>query len=142
ARGGLLRHVSRQRRDRVQRGVEHVPVLQERRDRGDLDRRGPLPGAGPHPGGALMGLRIAGTGLLLGLLGCAGGTPPAGAPAPAGGARLYVVNQGGASIAVIDQQALAVDTVIDLTAMGFSPNAKPHHIAVEPDGSAWYVSLI
>lgn len=89
-----------------------------------------------------MRLHIAGAGLLVGLLGCAGGMPPAGGPAPAGGARLYVVNQSGASIAVIDQQALAVDTVIDLTAMGFSPNAKPHHIAVEPDGSAWYVSLI
>lgn len=68
------------------------------------------------------------------------GASPAATPAPA--AKLYVVNQGGASIAVIDQQALAVDTVIDLTRMGFSANAKPHHIAVEPDGSYWYVSLI
>jgi YVTN family beta-propeller protein len=25
---------------------------------------------------------------------------------------------------------------------GFGPNAKPHHIVVEPDGSFWYVSLI
>lgn len=68
------------------------------------------------------------------------GASPAASPAPT--AKLYVVNQSGASIAVIDQQALAVDTVIDLTRMGFSANAKPHHIAVEPDGSYWYVSLI
>jgi DNA-binding beta-propeller fold protein YncE len=76
-------------------------------------------------------------------LACSGGTgSAAGAPAPVAGAKLYVVNQTGASIAVIDQQRLAVDTVIDLTLMGFSANAKPHHIAVEPDGAAWYVSLI
>lgn len=31
---------------------------------------------------------------------------------------------------------------IDLRALGFSENAKPHHIAVEPDGSHWYLSLI
>ncbi|NBC16194.1 MAG: beta-propeller fold lactonase family protein [Bacteroidetes bacterium] len=34
-----------------------------------------------------------------------------------------------------------VETVA-LTDYGFSENAKPHHVAVEPDGSAWYVSLI
>lgn len=71
-----------------------------------------------------------------------GGMTPAATPSPGGGDKLYVVNQGGASIAVIDQQALAIDTTIDLTAMGFSANAKPHHVAVEPDGSHWYVSLI
>ena len=31
---------------------------------------------------------------------------------------------------------------IDLQALGFAAMAKPHHIAVEPDGSHWYVSLI
>jgi DNA-binding beta-propeller fold protein YncE len=82
-------------------------------------------------------------GVALAALACAGGgSTPAGTPAPAAGAKLYVVNQSGASIAVIDQQRLAVDTVLDLTTMGFTANAKPHHIAVEPDGSAWYVSLI
>jgi hypothetical protein len=76
-------------------------------------------------------------------LACSGGrNAPTGAPAPVAGTKLYVVNQTGASITVIDQQRLAVDTVIDLTAMGFSATAKPHHIAVEPNGSAWYVSLI
>ncbi|HRP08731.1 MAG TPA: hypothetical protein PLL69_09605, partial [Gemmatimonadales bacterium] len=71
-----------------------------------------------------------------------GGYSAAPAPAAAPAAMIYVVNQGGASIAVIDQQAMAVDTTIDLRTLGFSANAKPHHIAVEPDGSAWYVSLI
>ena len=79
----------------------------------------------------------------LAVLACAGGgNAPAGVPAPANGTKLYVVNQTGASISVIDQERLAVDTVIDLTTMGFSANAKPHHIAVEPNGAAWYVSLI
>jgi len=56
--------------------------------------------------------------------------------------RLYVVNQAGATISVIDQQKLAVDTVIDLQTLGFGSNAKPHHVVVEDDGSYWYVSLI
>jgi DNA-binding beta-propeller fold protein YncE len=57
-------------------------------------------------------------------------------------AKLYVVNQRNASIHVIDQQTFEVDTVLDLTAMTYSSNARPHHVAVEKDGSAWYVSLI
>lgn len=77
----------------------------------------------------------------LGVAAC-GGRQGASGPSPAASHRLYVVNQGGASISVVDMQRLAVDTVIDLTALGFSPNAKPHHVAVERDGSAWYVSLI
>jgi DNA-binding beta-propeller fold protein YncE len=56
--------------------------------------------------------------------------------------RLYVVNQAGATISVIDQDRLVVDTVLDLRSMGFTPNAKPHHVVVEDDGSFWYVSLI
>lgn len=57
-------------------------------------------------------------------------------------AKLYVTNQSGASITVIDQTRLTVDTTIDLTKLGFTPNAKPHHVVVEKDGSAWYVTLI
>lgn len=56
--------------------------------------------------------------------------------------KLYVVNQAGATITIVDQQKLIVDTVLDLRALGFTANAKPHHVAVEPDGSFWYVSLI
>ena len=58
------------------------------------------------------------------------------------GGLLYVCNQDDASVAVIDVATLAVVRTIDLTALGFSRTAKPHHIVVEPDGSFWYVSLI
>jgi DNA-binding beta-propeller fold protein YncE len=60
----------------------------------------------------------------------------------AAGAKLYITNQSGASITVVDQDKLAVDTVIDLTRLGFTSNAKPHHAAVERDGSFWYATLI
>lgn len=60
----------------------------------------------------------------------------------AAGALLYVSNQNDASVSVIDQATNRVVRTIDLTTLGFSANAKPHHIAVEPDGSAWYVTLI
>ena len=63
-------------------------------------------------------------------------------PVAAQGAKLYVVNQAGASITVIDQGTLTIDTTLDLTKMGFTANAKPHHVTVEPDGSFWYVTLI
>ena len=66
----------------------------------------------------------------------------AASPAAAQGAKLYVVNQAGASLTVIDQEKLTVDTTLDLTKMGFTANAKPHHVTVEPDGSFWYVTLI
>lgn len=66
----------------------------------------------------------------------------AASPAAAQGAKLYITNQGGASITVIDQEKLTVDTTLDLTKMGFTANAKPHHVTVEPDGSFWYVTLI
>src|SRR5687767_13516085 len=69
--------------------------------------------------------------------------PSAQRPAPnARSSKLYITNQGGASITVVDQTRLAVDTVIDLTKLGFTPNAKPHHTVVERDGSFWYATLI
>lgn len=55
---------------------------------------------------------------------------------------LYVCNQNGASISVVDMERNDVIHTIDLREMGFSENARPHHIAVEPDGLHWYVSLI
>ena len=55
---------------------------------------------------------------------------------------VYAANQGDATIAVIDIATLEVVETVDLRPLGFSDNAKPHHIVVEPDGSAWYVSLI
>lgn len=63
-------------------------------------------------------------------------------PAQTSSAKLYITNQLGASITVVDQERLAIDTVIDLTKLGFSANAKPHHAVVEPDGSFWYATLI
>ncbi len=56
--------------------------------------------------------------------------------------RLYVCNQNSALISVIDTDAKLVIRNVSLTDLGYSANSKPHHIAVEPDGSAWYVSLI
>jgi DNA-binding beta-propeller fold protein YncE len=58
------------------------------------------------------------------------------------GDLLYVCIQDDAKIAVIDMDALRVVRTIDLTALGYSINAKPHHIVVERDGGHWYVSLI
>ncbi|MEX2531886.1 MAG: YncE family protein [Gemmatimonadota bacterium] len=55
---------------------------------------------------------------------------------------LYVCNQDDASVTIIDVEAREVVRTVDLQALGFSENARPHHIAVEPDGSYWYVSLI
>lgn len=58
------------------------------------------------------------------------------------GAYLYVANQSSASVSVIDMDTDEVVNTVDLLELGFSANAKPHHIVVEPDGSFWYVSLI
>jgi DNA-binding beta-propeller fold protein YncE len=55
---------------------------------------------------------------------------------------LYVCNQGAATISVIDMDANLVTRTVDLRDFGFSGNARPHHVAVAPDGAAWYVSLI
>lgn len=55
---------------------------------------------------------------------------------------LYVCNQDDATISVVDIGSLSVVRTIDLKAVGFGANAKPHHVVVEPDGSAFYVSLI
>ncbi|MDT8369867.1 MAG: hypothetical protein RQ745_11705 [Longimicrobiales bacterium] len=60
----------------------------------------------------------------------------------AGQEMVYVAIQGEAKVSVVDAHTLEEVERIDLTALGFSENAKPHHIAVDPDGSHWYVSLI
>lgn len=94
--------------------------------------------------------------LVLVLVAC--GAPAAGTgaqtPAPGGqgsatgtpgaqeGPYLYVAVQDEARVAIIDVESLEVVRSVDLTAHGFSVNAKPHHVAVEPDGGRWYVSLI
>lgn len=65
-----------------------------------------------------------------------------GSGARAGNNYLYVANQSSPSVSVIDMDTDEVIYTVDLLALGFSLNAKPHHIVVEPDGSFWYLSLI
>ncbi len=55
---------------------------------------------------------------------------------------LYVASQEDVSVAVVDMSTNELVTTVDLKELGFSPTAKAHHTAVEPDGSFWYVSLI
>ena len=55
---------------------------------------------------------------------------------------LYVANQDEATVSVIAIGSNVVARRIDLQDYGFTIDSKPHHIAVEADGSHWYVSLI
>lgn len=55
---------------------------------------------------------------------------------------LYVTSQSSALVYVIDMDTDRVARVVDFQKLGFSQNAKPHHVAVDPDGAFWYVSLI
>lgn len=84
--------------------------------------------------------------LLIGLIpACASAraaTVTSAGPEDAAGPYLYVANQEAAAVTVIDLSTNEIAEVIDLEAMGYGANAKPHHIAVEADGSFWYVSLI
>ena len=89
--------------------------------------------------------------LFLGAACAASGSGPAGAPgraasaspgASAASARLYVPNQSDASVTVLDAATGAVITTVDLRTAGFTADAKPHAAIAEPDGSAWYVTLI
>ncbi len=65
-----------------------------------------------------------------------------GTPAAQEGPYLYVCVQDEARVAIIDVESLEVVRSVDLTALGFSRTANPHHVAVEPGGERWYVSLI
>ena len=62
-------------------------------------------------------------------------------PAPLA-AQLYVPNQDDATVSVIDPATRRLVRTVDLRRYGVGDNAKPHHVQVEPDGSAWYVTLI
>ena len=57
-------------------------------------------------------------------------------------AQLYVPNQDDATVSVIDPATRRLLRTVDLRRYGVGDNAKPHHVQVEPDGSAWYVTLI
>ncbi len=61
---------------------------------------------------------------------------------PADREVVWVAEQDGASVVAVDASSLDVIRRIDFQGLGFSANAKPHHVAVEPDGSYIYVSLI
>jgi YVTN family beta-propeller protein len=63
-------------------------------------------------------------------------------PPLAAQARLYVTNQDDATVSVIDGGTRKLLETVDLRRHGVGDNAKPHHVQVEPDGSAWYVTLI
>jgi len=67
------------------------------------------------------------------------GIPAAGqAPSP----KLYVCNQGEATVSIIDMKSKTLETTVDLKERGFTEDAKPHHVVAGPDGSHWYVTLI
>ena len=55
---------------------------------------------------------------------------------------MYVAAQAEAKVYIIDTGSQSVVETIDLQELGYSAMAKPHHIAVEKDGSHWYVSMI
>jgi YVTN family beta-propeller protein len=57
-------------------------------------------------------------------------------------AQLYVPNQDDATVSVIDPVTRRLLRTVDLRRYGVGDNGKPHHVQVEPDGSAWYVTLI
>ncbi len=56
--------------------------------------------------------------------------------------RLYVANQDDATVSIVDPATHRLIETLDLAAMGFGPNARPHHIQVEPDGRYWYLTMI
>ncbi|MFB6248070.1 MAG: YncE family protein [Salinibacter sp.] len=64
------------------------------------------------------------------------------APSQAQSPKLYVCNQGEATVSIIDMASQTVETTVDLKERGFSENAKPHHVVAEPNGEYWYVTLI
>ncbi len=74
--------------------------------------------------------------------GCRTERPDAPAPEPRADERVYVANQASASVSVIDAGSGEVLATVDMTRFGFDVNSRPHHTAVDPDGSHWYVSLI
>lgn len=75
------------------------------------------------------------------LLAACGPNSGPGSATPASGDRVYVANEASGVVSVVDASSGDVG-VVDLKAMGYGDNPRPHHVVVEPDGSRWYVSLI
>ena len=102
--------------------------------------RGILPGNGSSPAGKIpRSLRSLGMTASLRSLGMTAVLVLAPAPLTA---QLYVPNQDDATVSVIDPATRRLLRTVDLRRYGVGDNAKPHHVQVEPDGSAWYVTLI
>ncbi len=81
--------------------------------------------------------------LALGSLACASAASAVQGPGDVlGRDLLFVANQDAAKVTVIDMDRNEVLRIVDVAALGYGANAKPHDTAVEPDGSYWYVSLI
>ena len=61
-------------------------------------------------------------------------------------ALIYVCNQMANRVAILDAERMQVIRYVYFDAFGESEGqmmgALPHHVAAEPDGSAWYVNLI
>ena len=98
---------------------------------------------GPHP--AELGASVLGEGEVTLLSDWIDeGAPSEGGEIPFADADqlLYAANQSMAVVSVIDMQTNMVVRTVDLQSIGLRENAFPHHIAVEPDGSHWYLSLI
>lgn len=88
----------------------------------------------------LLFLLPAGCGGVAAAQGVGGATPP---PFDAPDRNLLVVCvQDEAEVAIVDMDTFEVVHRIDLTALGYSSRAQPHHAVVEPDGSYFYVTLI
>jgi DNA-binding beta-propeller fold protein YncE len=92
-------------------------------------------------------LPLAALGCLLLLAGPACGSAQVPSPEPATvipipHSLLYVCVQDDARIAVVDMEEMRVLETISLVDLGFGEGAMPHDVAVDPDGSHWYVSLI
>jgi len=79
---------------------------------------------------------------LIGVVAIAAAWLPPAEASPQDAELIYVTSQAAAAVSVIDTRAQEVVHTIDLQALGFTANCKPHHVAVEPDGSYFYVSLI
>jgi YVTN family beta-propeller protein len=90
-------------------------------------------------------MRVLACAVVLVAAACAGPAARAGSDPMASAAAtdlLYVCNQNDATVSIIDMATNRIIRTVDLQQLGFSANARPHHIAVEPDGSFWYVTLI
>lgn len=107
------------------------------------DGRFPAVRGGGRPGRTLALLLTAALGLAAGQTpGEVRADPGATAVGPEEGGFLYVPNQGDATVSVVDTETNEVVRTVDLREFGFPPDAKPHHVVAEPDGSGWYLSLI